>query len=83
MPWLNTHRTAGESSCKSRFPKVGDVLLSEVFGRWINNEEDHLHGDPAGSLPTGARKDLTDRQWRLLEPLLPKGKKPGRPRTWT
>lgn len=35
-----------------------------------------------GSLPTGARKDLTDRQWRMLEPLLPKGKKPGRPPTW-
>ncbi|SNR99952.1 IS5 family transposase [Actinomadura mexicana] len=31
----------------------------------------------------GARKDLTDRQWRVLEPLLPRPKRPGRPRKWT
>nr|WP_157537378.1 IS5 family transposase [Kitasatospora azatica] len=30
-----------------------------------------------------ARGDLTDRQWARLEPLLPVGKKAGRPRTWT
>lgn len=39
-----------------------------------------------GSLPAlsaGARGDLTDRQWRLLEPLLPRGKKPGGPLKWT
>ncbi|MEE1745258.1 IS5 family transposase [Streptomyces sp. JV184] len=30
-----------------------------------------------------ARGDLTDRQWAQLEPLLPTGKKTGRPRTWT
>ncbi|WP_455678615.1 IS5 family transposase [Streptomyces althioticus] len=30
-----------------------------------------------------ARGDLTDRQWAQLEPLLPVGKKAGRPRTWT
>ncbi|MDT0441365.1 IS5 family transposase [Streptomyces johnsoniae] len=30
-----------------------------------------------------ARGDLTDRQWARLEPLLPAGKKSGRPRTWT
>lgn len=29
--------------------------------------------------PVGARADLTDEQWAVLEPLLPKGKKPGRP----
>lgn len=29
-----------------------------------------------------ARGDLTDAQWAVLEPLLPKGKKPGRPLTW-
>ncbi|MGA4862271.1 transposase [Streptomyces lavendulocolor] len=28
------------------------------------------------------RGDLRDAQWALLEPLLPKGKKPGRPPTW-
>ncbi|WP_261386231.1 IS5 family transposase [Streptomyces sp. BK340] len=30
-----------------------------------------------------ARGDLTDAQWARLEPLLPRGKKPGRPPTWT
>ncbi|MFF3547644.1 IS5 family transposase [Streptomyces platensis] len=30
-----------------------------------------------------ARGDLTDEQWAVLETLLPKGKKPGRPPTWT
>ncbi|WP_285498513.1 transposase, partial [Actinomadura sp. NBRC 104425] len=29
------------------------------------------------------RKDLTDRQWRVLERLLPEGKRPGRPAKWT
>ncbi|MFF3879163.1 IS5 family transposase [Streptomyces sp. NPDC001978] len=29
-----------------------------------------------------ARGDLTDAQWAVLEPLLPKGRKPGRPPTW-
>jgi transposase len=36
-----------------------------------------------GRLPAGARKDLSDRQWQVLEPLLPRGRKPGRPPTWT
>lgn len=30
-----------------------------------------------------SRFDLTDAQWKALEPLLPRGKKPGRPATWT
>ncbi|MFD8762092.1 IS5 family transposase [Streptomyces mirabilis] len=30
-----------------------------------------------------ARGDLADEQWGVLEPLLPKGKKPGRPPLWT
>jgi transposase len=34
-------------------------------------------------LSIGARKDLTDRQWRILEPLLPKGKRPGRRPKWS
>ena len=40
-----------------------------------------------GTLPAGARHDLTDEQWAilasLLEALLPVGKKSGRPRRWT
>ncbi|MFC6930600.1 transposase [Actinomadura yumaensis] len=31
----------------------------------------------------GARKDLTDRQWRVLAPLLPRSKRLSRPRKWT
>jgi len=31
------------------------------------------------TLPVGARADLTDEQWAVLEVLLPKGRKPGRP----
>jgi len=31
------------------------------------------------TLPVAARADLTDAQWAVLEPLLPNGKKPGRP----
>ncbi|WP_157517517.1 transposase, partial [Micromonospora rifamycinica] len=29
------------------------------------------------------RFDLTDVQWAVLEPLLPAGKRPGRPSSWT
>jgi transposase len=36
-----------------------------------------------GTLPAGARHDLTDEQWAILAPLLPVGRKPGRRRRWT
>ncbi len=35
------------------------------------------------SVAVAGRFDLTDAQWAVLEPLLPVGKKPGRPSTWT
>jgi len=35
------------------------------------------------TLSVTARADLTDAQWAALEPLLPTGKKPGRPPKWT
>ncbi|MFI5898565.1 IS5 family transposase [Actinoplanes sp. NPDC051513] len=35
------------------------------------------------TIPVAGRHDLTDEQWNVLEPLLPVGKKPGRPPTWT
>ena len=35
------------------------------------------------TVPVTGRFDLTDGQWAVLEPLLPRGKKPGRPVTWT
>jgi transposase len=36
-----------------------------------------------GSVSAGARRDLSDRQWRVLEPLLPVPDRPGRPAKWT
>jgi transposase len=35
------------------------------------------------TIPVTGRADLTDEQWTVLEPLLPKGKKPGRPPKWS
>lgn len=35
------------------------------------------------SVAAAGRADLTDAQWAVLEPLLPVGKKPGRPPKWT
>jgi transposase len=35
------------------------------------------------SVAVTGRADLTDAQWAVLEPLLPAGKKPGRPPRWT
>jgi transposase len=35
------------------------------------------------TVPVAGRADLTDAQWAVLEPLLPRGKKPGRPPKWT
>ncbi len=35
------------------------------------------------SVAVTRRADLTDAQWAVLEPLLPLGKKPGRPPRWT
>ena len=35
------------------------------------------------TLAVTRRHDLTDAQWAALEPLLPAGRRPGRPPTWT
>jgi len=35
------------------------------------------------TIPASGRADLTDEQWAVLLPLLPVGKKPGRPPKWT
>jgi transposase len=35
------------------------------------------------SVAVAGRADLSDAQWAFLEPLLPTGKKPGRPPKWT
>ena len=34
------------------------------------------------TVPASGRADLTDAQWAVLEPLLPRGTKPGRPPKW-
>jgi transposase len=34
------------------------------------------------TLPASGRHDLNDREWSVLESLIPEGKKPGRPRKW-
>jgi len=58
--------------------------MGEVSGRWfISEEEDHLCGDLVATLAVTGRADLTDAQWAALGPLLPRGKKPGRPPSWT
>jgi transposase len=35
------------------------------------------------TIPVTSRFDLTDARWAILQPLLPIGKKPGRPPKWT
>ena len=35
------------------------------------------------TVPASGRADLSDAQWAVLEPLLPAGRKPGRPCKWT
>ena len=51
------------------------------MGSW--NQEDPLSGDLVAILAVTGRFDLSDAQWAVLEPLLPKPKKPGRPPKWT
>src|SRR5436190_7582990 len=42
-----------------------------------------MTGDLVATIPVTRRFDLTDAQWAVLQPLLPKGKKPGRPPKWS
>ncbi len=56
--------------------------MSEVSGRWFIGKEDHLCGDLVATLAVSGRADRTGAQWAVLEPLLPAGKKPGRPPKW-
>jgi transposase len=41
------------------------------------------HGDLVATVAVTGRHDLTDAQWAVLEPLLPVGRRPGRPSEWT
>src|SRR5207248_3489437 len=58
---------------------VSCSIWGEVSGRWFVDQDNLLHGDLVASVAVTRRFDLTDGQWALLEPLLPKPKKPGRP----
>jgi hypothetical protein len=51
------------------------------MGSW--NQEDPLSGDLVATLAVTGRFNLSNAQWAVLEPLLPKPKKPGRPPKWT
>jgi hypothetical protein len=62
---------------------VSSLEVSGVSGRWVNDEEDHhLSGDLVGQPIDRSTYGLADRQ-RILQPLLPKGKRPGRPLKWS
>ena len=58
-------------------------ICSEVPGRWFVDQHNLLHADPVARVPVTRRFDLTNAHWAVLEPLLPKGKKPGRPPKWS
>ena len=47
---------------------------SEVSGIWwvIDQDAHHLRGDLVPTVPVTGRADLTDAQWTVLEPLLPR-----------
>lgn len=57
--------------------------IDEISGRSIIDEKDREHRRLVASVMVAGRADLTDAQWTVLEPLLPVGKKPGRPPKWT
>jgi transposase len=57
--------------------------MGEVSGRWCIDEEAHPSGGLVATVTVTGRHDLTDVQWTVLQPLLPVGRGPGRPPTWT
>jgi hypothetical protein len=59
-------------------------ICDEVSGKWFFDQEDLNTGDLVTSVAVAGRFDLAaDAQWSVLEPLLPKGRKSGRPPKWT
>ena len=57
--------------------------MGEVSGRWLNDQEKPgTTGDLVTTIAVTRRHDLTDAQWAVLEPLLPTGRRPGRPPRW-
>ncbi len=54
--------------------------MGEVSGRWfIDQQQPETAGDLVHTIAVAGRFDLTDTQWAVLEPLLPKAKRSGRP----
>jgi transposase len=53
--------------------------MVEVSGRWFIDQDDHQPGDLVATIPVTRRFDLTDGQWVVLEGLLPKPRRLGRP----
>jgi transposase len=49
----------------------------------FSTKKNHPHGDLVTRVAVTRRHDLTDGQWAVIEPLLPAGRRPGRPPTWT
>jgi transposase len=49
----------------------------------LSTKTNHQHGDLVATLAVTRRHDLTDGQWAVLQPLLPAGRRPGRPPQWT
>jgi transposase len=49
----------------------------------LSTKTDHQHGDLVATVAVTGRHDLSDAQWAVLEPLLPKAKRSGRPPLWS
>jgi transposase len=56
---------------------------SEVSGRGVIDQKNLNTGYLVATTAVTRRHDLTDAQWRVLESLLPVGKRPGRPSRWS
>jgi transposase len=56
--------------------------VGEVSGIWFFDQEDQSSGDLVATIAVTGRADLTDAQWALLEPLLPRASRLGRPAKW-
>lgn len=57
--------------------------IGEVSGRSIIDQDDQDTGDLVDTLAVTRRFDLTDAQWAVLEGLLPKSVRSGRPPSWS
>jgi len=56
------------------------VTRSPVAGS--STKKNLTTGDLVATMAVTRRFDLTDGQWAVLEPLLPLGKRAGRPQNW-